>query len=67
MKHTNFQDEIYHYSNERVFSIKKGIILLVLLAGLAGIVHIMNTVEAYQSGLDTMVDSEVPVVMEKGV
>jgi len=55
MKHTNFQDEIYHYSNERVFSIKKGIILLVLLAGLAGIVHIMNTVEAGQEALDVIV------------
>lgn len=47
--------EIERYSNERVFSIKKGIVLLVLLAGVVGIVHIMNTVEAYQEALDVIV------------
>jgi len=59
--------EIELYSKNRVFNVKLLIIGLVLLAGLVGIVHIMNTVEAYQSGLDTMVDSEVPVVMKNEV
>lgn len=47
--------EIELYSKNRVFNIKLGIIGLVLLAGLVGIVHIMNTVEAYQGALDVIV------------
>lgn len=47
--------EIELYSKNRVFSIKLLIIGLVILAGLVGIVHIMNTVEAGQEALDVIV------------
>lgn len=55
MKHLIDPTEIELYSKNRVFNIKLGIIGLVLLAGLVGIVHIMNTVEAYQGALDVIV------------
>lgn len=48
--------EIELYSKNRVFNVKLGIIGLFILAGVVGIVHIMNTVEAGQAGMDVMVD-----------
>jgi hypothetical protein len=53
--HTNFQNEIYRYSKERVFSIKLGIIGLVLIAGAVGLIYIAKTVVFAQQALDVMI------------
>jgi len=47
--------EIELYPKNRVFNVKLGIIGLFILAGVVGIVHIMNTVEAGQEALDVTV------------
>lgn len=55
MKHTLLAHEIQGYTKERVFSIKLGIIVLVLIAGAVGLMYIAKTVVFAQQALDVTI------------